>query len=160
MPREHQGRDAPLEWASVHMEAIIRAAWAQVEGARAVRLVIGELPAAWGDRELLELLWIGLLSCAVAFSAGREAPRIEVTGGAGTGYVVYGVRDNGAGFDQGIPCKLKYVRERIQLAFPGTGLALGVVQHVVARHQGNIWAEARPGEGSFLQFSLPLRGDD
>jgi signal transduction histidine kinase len=152
--------DANADRAPVDMEALVREAWAGIEGSSAVELRLGRIPAARGDREMLARVWTILLVNAVRFCAGREGPRVEVSGGAGADYVVYGVRDNGARFQPGFMGKLFYFFERIQEEYPGTGVGLATVHRLAARHGGNTWVEARSDRGVFFQFSLPLHDVD
>jgi light-regulated signal transduction histidine kinase (bacteriophytochrome) len=148
--------DAKVDPAPVDMEALVREAWAGVDGASTVELSLGRLPAARGDRAMLSRAWSILLANAVRFCAGRDRPRIEVTGAEGADYAVYGVRDNGLGFDPGFMGKLIYFFERIQEEYPGTGVGLATVHRIVTNHGGSAWIEARRNRGALFKFSLPL----
>jgi light-regulated signal transduction histidine kinase (bacteriophytochrome) len=108
---------------------------------------------------MLKLVWLNLLSIAAAGAVGVPKPRVEVSGGATDHAAVFGIRDNGRGFDLTYSGKLFYVFDKIQehAERPGTGVGLAIVQRIVTRHQGNVWIDVRHGEGSFVQFSLPLR---
>jgi light-regulated signal transduction histidine kinase (bacteriophytochrome) len=123
----------------------------------AFELRIGRLPRAWGDRALLEQVWINLLSNAVKFSSKKEQPVVEVGAISGEHEHIYFVRDNGAGFDPRYQAKLFGVFQRLHDAsdFPGTGVGLALVQRIVVRHSGRVWADSKPGEGATFHFTLP-----
>jgi light-regulated signal transduction histidine kinase (bacteriophytochrome) len=128
----------------------------QVEGAR-VEFQLGALPRAKGDRVLVGQVWANLLSNAVKFSSRREKPRIEVSAISDEREHVYFVRDNGAGFDPRYRAKLFGVFQRLHSAseFPGTGVGLALVERIVLRHGGRVWADSRPDEGATFYFTLP-----
>lgn len=126
------------------------------EGARAV-FRLGALPRANGDRVLLGQVWANLLSNAIKFSSKRENPVIDVSATTDEREHVYCVRDNGAGFDPRYQSKLFGVFQRLHGSgeFPGTGVGLALVQRIVTRHGGRVWAHGRPDEGAAFYFTLP-----
>ncbi len=128
-------------------------------GERQPSVQVGDLPDCFGDRALLEQVLINLLSNAFKFSAGRDAPRIEVGALRQGEDMVYYVRDNGVGFDMRYADKLFGVFQRLhpQEAFEGTGIGLSIVHRIITRHGGRVWADSRPDEGTTLYFSLPAR---
>jgi signal transduction histidine kinase len=115
------------------------------------------LPAATADASLLKQVWLNLIANAVKYSAKSERPVIEIAGRGEAAENIYWVRDNGAGFDMRYASKLFGVFQRLHRAeeYPGTGVGLAIVQRVVTRHGGRVWAEGRPGEGACFYFSLP-----
>jgi light-regulated signal transduction histidine kinase (bacteriophytochrome) len=150
-----------LEVETIDMEALVREAWTNLENTTGVVLSVATLPAARGHRAMLALAWSCLLGNAVKYSAKADRPHVEVTGGESPDHVVYGVRDNGAGFDLGYSGKLSHVFERLDTAaeYAGTGVNLAIVQRIVTRHYGNLWVDAQAGGGAFFQFSLPMTVD-
>lgn len=118
---------------------------------------LGKLPAAGGDRALLGQVWTNLISNAMKFSSKREGALIEVSAISNEHEHVYFVRDNGAGFDPRYQAKLFGVFQRLHDAseFPGTGVGLALIQRIVVRHHGRVWAEGKPGEGATFYFTLP-----
>ena len=124
-------------------------------------LDIGPLPAAHADPRLLRQVWANLLGNAFKYSGKRSGARVEVGAREEPAQSVYWVRDNGVGFDMRYVDKLFGVFQRLHGAdeFPGTGVGLAIVQRVVARHGGRVWAEGRVGEGACFYFSLPRQDD-
>jgi light-regulated signal transduction histidine kinase (bacteriophytochrome) len=115
------------------------------------------LPPAHGDSALLRQVWINLLSNAVKFSAKAGQPRIEVGSYPEESVCVYYVKDNGAGFDMKYYDKLFGVFQRLHRSdeFPGTGVGLAIVQRVVSKHSGKVWAQGAVGQGATFFFTLP-----
>ncbi len=153
-----------LRRSRLNMTTIARAAFEEVaetpETRTKIAFELGELPAAEGDAALLHQVWINLLSNAVKFSARAETPLIEVGGTMEGDFAVYRVRDNGAGFDMAYADKLFGVFQRLHRAteFEGTGIGLALVQRIVTRHGGRVWAEGVVGKGATFSFSLPVQG--
>lgn len=124
------------------------------ENGRRVDLRVQAGLIAHADARLLRVALTNLLDNAWKFTARRPDPRVEL---ARRPDGVYLVRDNGAGFDMGYAHKLFAPFQRLHSAdqFPGTGIGLAIVQRVVHRHGGRVWAEASPGAGATFFFTLP-----
>lgn len=122
-------------------------------------LEVGELPPGCGDRSMLRQVFVNLLGNAIKFSRRQAAPLIEVTGHLEEGRVVYRVKDNGVGFDPRYAHRLFGVFQRLhsQNDFEGTGIGLALVQRIIHRHGGTVWAEGAIDAGASFYFSLPLR---
>jgi signal transduction histidine kinase len=150
------GRQA-LARQGVDMEALAREVAAELVQGERVTLEIGKLPAADADRALMRQVWTNLIGNALKYSGRSDRPRVEIGCREGPGERVYWVRDNGAGFDMRYAAKLFGVFQRLhsQDEFAGTGVGLAIVQRVVARHGGRVWAEGKPGAGACFFFSLP-----
>ncbi|MBA2541458.1 MAG: GAF domain-containing protein [Deltaproteobacteria bacterium] len=127
--------------------------------ARPVEVRIAELPPARGNVDLLHQVWINLLSNAVKYSRKKPQTIVEISGTAEAGEVRYTVTDRGAGFDPKLADKLFGVFQRLHsdADFEGTGVGLALVQRIVARHGGRVWADGRLGEGATFGFALPDR---
>jgi signal transduction histidine kinase len=123
---------------------------------------VGDLPPTAADPALLRQVWMNLIGNALKYSSGQSAPRVEVGGRANGEHAEYWVRDNGAGFDERYAHKLFGVFQRLHGAheFPGTGVGLAIVQRVVLRHGGRVWAAGKRGEGARFSFALPVAGID
>lgn len=106
---------------------------------------------------LLAQVWENLLGNAVKFSAKAEYPRVQVSAEVTPEEVIYCVRDNGVGFDMRYVHKLFGTFQRLhrQDDFAGSGIGLALVQRIVIRHGGRVWAESVAGEGASFYFALP-----
>ena len=118
---------------------------------------IGELFPAMGDKSLIKQVWINLISNAIKYSKYKEKTKIEITAHKTANSVIYKVKDEGAGFDMEYYDKLFGVFQRLhsQDEFEGTGIGLAIVQKIVNRHNGMVWAKSKVDEGTSFYFSLP-----
>ena len=153
------GRKA-IQMSELDMTELARSTFAGLDdsdGRARAEFCLGDLPRAKGDRVLVRQVWANLLSNAVKFSSKRETPRIEVSAVSDEREHVYSIRDNGAGFDPRYRAKLFGVFERLHnpAEFPGTGVGLALVERIVVRHGGRVWADGTPGEGATFYFTLP-----
>lgn len=151
----------PLAVAPLDMSALAREVVAELGGAYPkTRVDLEVLPSAVGDRALLRQVWTNLIGNALKYSARRESPRVEIGGRLDGTECRYWVRDNGAGFDMRYCEKLFGVFQRLhrEEEFEGSGVGLAIVQRVVARHSGRVWAEGKPDAGACFHFALPTEG--
>jgi light-regulated signal transduction histidine kinase (bacteriophytochrome) len=127
-----------------------------MEPTRAVEVSFGEMPRMEGDQALLKQVFLNLISNAIKFSSKREHPRIEIGSFPENGRNVYFVRDNGAGFDMAQADRLFTVFQRLHKAeeFEGTGIGLAIVQRIIHRHGGQVWAESEPDQGATFYFYI------
>jgi PAS domain S-box-containing protein len=123
---------------------------------RKAKITINELSNAKGDASLLKQVWVNLLSNAIKYSSKKPEALIEVGMVPGTTSPTWCVKDNGAGFSMEYSSKLFGVFQRLhkQDEFDGTGVGLALVQRIIVRHGGKVWAEAKPDEGATFFFTL------
>ena len=149
-----------IQPAAVDMSALVQAAFdecaAQASG-RDIRFKLHPLPPARGDIGLLREVWTNLISNALKYTRQKNVAVIEIGGHAENGSIFYHVKDNGAGFDMRYVQKLFGVFQRLHPMeeFEGTGVGLALVQRVVLRHGGRVWAEGKVNEGATFYFALP-----
>ncbi len=126
----------------------------------AVNLDISLLPEATVDPILIEQVWQNLLDNAVKYSSEEEAPRISVRGRRQGDELIYTVSDNGAGFDMHYVDRLFAPFQRLHRSsrFAGHGIGLALIQRIILRHGGRVWAEGEPDVGATFSFALPATG--
>ncbi|SDS16325.1 response regulator [Opitutus sp. GAS368] len=123
---------------------------------RSVEIRTGDLPACCGDQALLKQVWLNLLSNALKYTGRREKAVIEIGCLPINGVETFFVRDNGTGFDMRYAGKLFGVFQRLHRAeeYEGTGVGLAIVQRIVQRHGGRVWAEGAVDCGATFYFNL------
>jgi signal transduction histidine kinase len=150
----------PLHLTQLDMTPFVRAAVAEARAlytTPTTEVQIGELPPAAADSTVIRHVWSNLIGNAFKYSAKRAQPRISIDGRVEGEETIYGIEDNGAGFDMRYAEKLFGVFKRLHNVeeFPGTGVGLAIVQRIITRHGGRIWAQAEPDAGARFQFALP-----
>jgi PAS domain S-box-containing protein len=151
----------PLDHALIDMQPLARSVFdelAALDPARRLRLDLRPLPPARGTQAMIRQVWVNLLSNAIKFTQHREVGEIEIgarRSGDGGEWIYY-VRDNGAGFDMRHVARLFGVFQRLHAMeeFEGTGVGLALVQRIVQRHGGRVWAEGETDRGATLSFTL------
>ena len=117
--------------------------------------IIHTLPPAFADHGTMRQVWENLISNAVKYSSHQEKSIVEIGAFEAAGEVVYYVKDNGAGFSMDYYDKLFGVFQRLHSdeEFEGTGVGLAIVDRIILKHNGRVWAESKPGEGATFFFS-------
>jgi light-regulated signal transduction histidine kinase (bacteriophytochrome) len=151
---------APMKREPIGMRALAQTVVDELIQQEQVRRIIFDLrpvPIAWGDESMIRQVLHNLISNAIKFTRNRPEAHIEF--GFLPNEKAYYVRDNGVGFDMQYAAKLFMVFQRLHSAqeFEGTGVGLALVQRIITRHGGRVWAEAKVGEGATFFFMLPGR---
>jgi two-component system sensor kinase len=152
----------PLRTRPVELDELVNQVIDELRGnvdGRSIEFAVGKLGTAVADPALLKQVLANLLGNAIKFTRDKNPAVVEVgcrkeaeTGAAN----VYYVKDNGAGFDMRHSDKLFGMFQRLHRAeeYEGTGVGLSIVQRVINRHGGRVWADSRPGEGATFYFTL------
>ncbi|MDZ8109190.1 MAG: AAA family ATPase [Nostoc sp. DedQUE12a] len=124
---------------------------------REIEFTIADLPVCQADPSLLKQVWLNLLSNAIKYTCYKPIACIEIGYQAMDGEGVYFIKDNGAGFDMRYADNLFGVFQRLhrEEEFEGTGIGLAIVQRIIQRHGGRIWAQAASDRGATFYFTLP-----
>jgi signal transduction histidine kinase len=140
----------------------IAASFAQQQPDRAVRWEIDEGLTVHADRSLMQIAMQNLLENAWKFTAKTDAAVIRVGRTRRDGQSACFVADNGVGFDMAYADRLFGAFQRLhhESEFTGTGIGLAIVQRIMRRHEGRIWAEARPGQGATFFFTFREQDDE
>jgi signal transduction histidine kinase len=156
---------AETKKAAVNLEQLVREVVAELRqetNGRDIDWKIGALPVCYGDRSMLKIVLVNLVSNAVKFT--RLQSRAEIQIGCvdrKENQVEVFVRDNGAGFDMQYVNKLFGVFQRLHPSeeFEGTGIGLATAQRIIHRHAGQMRAEGAVDQGATFYFSLPKAQD-
>ncbi|HEX7534756.1 MAG TPA: ATP-binding protein, partial [Syntrophales bacterium] len=149
-----------MHMSKVHMETMAGDVWREIKESNPDRefdfKIINMIPG-FGDSSLIKQVLVNLLSNAVKFTKDRKPAVIETGSYREGSEVIYYVKDNGVGFDMKYHDKLFGVFERLHnpQEYEGTGVGLAIVQRIIHRHGGRIWAEGKANGGATFYFTLP-----
>lgn len=124
---------------------------------RMINFDIKALPPSYGDIGLIKQVFTNLLSNAIKFTNTKEIAIVEISYRVEENENIYYVKDNGIGFDSQHTDKLFAPFNRLPEAkkFDGTGIGLSIVERIINRHGGRVWAEGKINDGAIFYFSLP-----
>ncbi len=151
---------ADIRKSQVNMNELVNSAIAEIaekEPVDKIEFIIDELPDTIGDNALLLQVWINLISNSCKFSSRKPNPRIEISSYVEGSKNCYKIKDNGAGFNMAYADKLFTAFQRLhtQQDFQGTGAGLSIVQRIILKHGGKIWAYGEEEKGAEFTFCLP-----
>lgn len=144
----------------VSMNALVSGAWSEcckIYEGRKIELIMNKLPDAYAEKTTIQQVWMNLISNALKYSKNKQETVIEIAGEDKGKETYYFIKDNGAGFDMQYYSKLFGVFQRLhsQDEFEGVGVGLAIVERVISKHRGKIWAEGKVNEGATFYFTLP-----
>jgi light-regulated signal transduction histidine kinase (bacteriophytochrome) len=150
---------ANIKKKDVDMHALVQQVMADMQDKHPLekyRFIIGFLPTAKADKNLIPQVWTNLIGNAIKFSSRVATPVIEIGSEETSDKYIFFIRDNGIGFDpaQGDPFGVfKRLHSREQ--FAGNGIGLAIVDRIIHHHGGEVWADSAPGTGATFHFTLP-----
>lgn len=150
-----------IQMTNINMSELVREVFNELRitlPRRIIHFDIQPLHPARGDMAMMRQVIVNLLSNAMKFTSKKEETRIEVASTVQGSDIIYCVKDNGVGFEMKYAGKLFGVFQRLHSVeeFEGTGVGLAIVQRIIHRHGGQVWADGKMGEGAAFYFKLPL----
>ena len=127
-----------------------------LENGRSITLSLNNLSPAEVDPSMIRQVWINLIANAIKFTRSRDSATIQIGNEIENGSKIYFIKDNGVGFDMKYSQNLFGVFQRLHSYkdFEGTGVGLALVERIIKRHGGRIWADAKLNEGASFYFTL------
>ncbi|MCK5136304.1 MAG: PAS domain S-box protein [Bacteroidales bacterium] len=149
-----------MNFTSIEMTNMVNAIYYEATGAeerKRITFTMAKLPKANGDTDMMRQVWTNLISNALKFSAQRKQTVISITCREEEHKLTYCIKDNGVGFNMKYVDKVFNVFQRLhsEQEFEGTGVGLALVQRIIHRHGGKVWAEGEVDKGAAFYFSLP-----
>ncbi len=148
----------------VDMEELIKMVYASIKPAEGgednIELKMGDLPSAYIDKNMFHHVIQNLLTNAIKYSSDRNPTIIQWEGWETDQEVIFAIHDNGIGFDDSKKQEIFQAFQRLHAKthYEGSGIGLAITERILRKHNGTIWAESTPGEGSSFYFSLPRHG--
>ena len=148
-----------MKFSKINMKEMVTAIYHEAtdeEARKRITFTVADLPKAGGDTTMMRQVWMNLISNAVKFSSNREQAVISVSCQEKENQLIYCIKDNGSGFNMKYKDKLFGVFQRLhsEKEFEGTGVGLALIQRIIYRHGGKVWAESEVDHGAAFYFSL------
>jgi len=149
----------------INLENVVKRAYNLLEDVwkdRKVNFTVHRCPPVFADPHLMQIVFVNLLSNALKFTRDCVIAEIEVGYKRKDNRTVFFLRDNGIGFDMKYANRLFTLFQRLhhRQEYEGTGIGLAIVQRIIHRHGGQIWAESAPGSGATFYFTLQGRNHE
>ncbi|HEY8937170.1 MAG TPA: ATP-binding protein [Cyclobacteriaceae bacterium] len=148
-----------IQKSEIDTKQLVENVWGELSHAvpHSAQLKILQTYNLYADNALLRQVMVNLLSNAIKYSAKNDKPNVIINSEIKGNDIIYSIADNGVGFDMKYAQKLFGVFQRLHgsTEFEGTGVGLAIVQRIVNKHHGKVWAEAEPGKGATFYFALP-----
>lgn len=141
----------------INTDAMVKEIVKELDSRKNIVWTLQSLPAIFGDAQTIRQVWINLISNAIKYSANTDKPHIEIGSFGDDSENTFFVKDNGVGFDINYSSKLFKVFQRLHgsYEFEGTGVGLAIVEKIISKHGGKVWAEAEMNKGATFYFRLP-----
>jgi light-regulated signal transduction histidine kinase (bacteriophytochrome) len=125
----------------------------------AIDFRLHSLADAYGDAALVKQIWTNLIGNALKYTSKKTERIIEISCEKSGSEYIYKITDNGAGFNMAYYNKLFGVFQRLHSLkeFEGTGIGLAIVNRIIQRHNGRVWAEGEVNKGASFYFALPQK---
>ena len=153
-----------MSTSTIDMEALAGEVWEDIQAVhpdREFEVRIAKLLPGAGDKHLIRQALFNIFSNAVKFTRKRKPAIIELNSHCESDKIVYCLKDNGVGFDMAYYHKLFVVFQRLHSQeYEGTGVGLAIVQRIINRHGGRVWAEGELDKGATFYFTLPTLKND
>jgi PAS domain S-box-containing protein len=151
-----------LEHVAIDMGLLVKSIYSELttpEDQKRITFTVGKLQAASGDAVMMRQVFTNLLSNALKYTSKNETADIIVGSESIDHEIIYYIKDNGVGFDMQYSNKLFGVFQRLHSTkeFEGNGVGLAIVQRIILRHEGRVWAEGEKGKGATFYFALPVK---
>lgn len=126
------------------------------QASRDIQFQIGSLLTVLADHTAIKQVWFNLISNAVKYTKFKNKAIIKITSELKGNEITYSIKDNGAGYDMLYAGKLFGVFQRLhsEEEFEGTGVGLAIVQRIITKHGGRVWAEGKVNKGATFFFTL------